>query len=54
MKTRLGMECLETRETPSDLTPIDPTGLTPPATGTTPAQTDVPGTPIAPSGTPAH
>jgi hypothetical protein len=54
MKTRLGVESLETRETPSDLTPIDPTGLTPPAPGATPSQTDVPGTPIAPSGTPAH
>ena len=54
MKTRLGMESLETRETPSGLDPIDPTGLTPPAPSTTPAQADVVGTPIAPSGTPAH
>jgi hypothetical protein len=56
MKTRLGVEWLETRETPSDISPIDPTGLNPPDM-TPPVQSDtttVPGTPIAPTGTPAH
>jgi hypothetical protein len=49
-KTRLGVEWLETRENPSGLDPIDPTGLpqNPPSPPANPAPPAPPGDPIAP------
>ena len=57
MKTRLGVEWLESRENPSGMDPIDPTGLPPGPpvpTASDVANYPTPGTPIAPTTAPAH